>query len=171
METRSKRFGQGLRKHVWVWGMFILIGTLLLGSCNNGALIDEFKPIPNKRWSYNFMPTFRVHVLDTTKAYRLKVNFRLSADYRYSNLFLLIHQTTPTHQTHTKRVEFQVADQDGRWLGKGMGSLFTYQIAYYTNYHFPDTGVYQFKIEQNMRDNPLKEVSDVGFCVMPEPVQ
>src|SRR5690606_22292457 len=76
METRSKRFGQGLRKHVWVWGMFILIGTLLLGSCNNAALIDEFKPIPNKRWSYNFMPTFRVHVLDTTKAYRLKVNFR-----------------------------------------------------------------------------------------------
>ena len=34
-----------------------------------------------------------------------------------------------------------------------------------TNYKFPAKGVYHFYIEQNMRDNPLREVSDVGLRV------
>jgi len=33
------------------------------------------------------------------------------------------------------------------------------------NYMFPAKGVYHFSIEQNMRDNPLHEVSDVGLRV------
>jgi len=141
----------------------------LLSSCNDEAIIDEFKPVPNRLWNYNFIPSFEVKVLDKEVAYRLKVNVRLSADYKYANLFLLIHQTNPhTSATATKRIELKVADKDGRWLGKGVGSLYSYQIAYHKNYHFPDTGIYQFKIEQNMRDNPLKGISDIGICVLPE---
>jgi gliding motility-associated lipoprotein GldH len=34
-----------------------------------------------------------------------------------------------------------------------------------TNFKFPEKGIYTFNIEQNMRDNPLHEVNDVGLRV------
>ena len=34
------------------------------------------------------------------------------------------------------------------------------------DYSFPDTGIYTFTVEQNMRDNPLKNVVDVGIKVV-----
>ncbi|MGK9127048.1 MULTISPECIES: gliding motility lipoprotein GldH [Sphingobacteriaceae] len=139
-------------------------------SCNHGALVDEFRPVPNQAWNYAFTPAFKVEVKDNTIPYRLKVNVRLTSEYRYANLFVLVHQRSAKHKPSSKRIELQVADKDGRWLGKGIGSLYSYQIAYNTNYHFPDTGTYYFKIEQNMRDSPLKGVSDVGICVLPESV-
>jgi len=38
-------------------------------------------------------------------------------------------------------------------------------VSFLTNYKFPAKGVYHFEIEQNMRDNPLREVNDVGLRV------
>lgn len=145
-----------------------VIAVFCLLSCNRSALIDEFRPVPNQAWNYAFNPEFKVDVKDNKVPYRLKMNVRLTTDYRYANLFVLVHQRNAKGESNSKRVELKMADKDGRWLGKGIGSLYSYQIAYNTNYHFPDTGTYYFKIEQNMRDSPLKGVSDVGICVIPE---
>lgn len=140
----------------------------LFSSCTGNAVSDEFKPIPYQLWNYNFTPSFDVNIKDKEIPYKLKVNLRLTAEYRYSNIFLLVHQINPGEKKTAKRIELKVADKDGRWLGKGLGNLYTYQVSYHSNYHFPDTGRYQFIIEQNMRDSPLKGVSDVGICVVPE---
>jgi gliding motility-associated lipoprotein GldH len=43
--------------------------------------------------------------------------------------------------------------------------MYSYQIPFKTNYRFPAKGNYKFEIEQNMRDNPLRAVSDVGLRV------
>lgn len=142
-----------------------MIIAFLIEGCSHHALLDEFKAIPKQSWNYSETPVFDVHIADNNQAYKLKINARITADYRYSNLFLLVHQQGPGMELLTKRVELKVADKDGRWLGRGVGSLYSYQIAYDNNYLFPDTGVYVFRLEQNMRDNPLKGVSDIGFCV------
>ncbi|QNL50710.1 gliding motility lipoprotein GldH [Olivibacter sp. SDN3] len=148
-----------------------MIIVSVMGGCSDQALLDEFKAIPNQSWNYSDIPTFDVQVKDKDRAYKLKINVRITADYRYANLFLLVHQKGPgMEESLTKRVELKVADKDGRWLGKGAGSLYSYQIAYDNNYLFPDTGTYAFRLEQNMRDNPLKGISDIGFCVEPRNV-
>ncbi len=63
------------------------------------------------------------------------------------------------------RQEFQLAMPDGEWLGNGSGNLFSYQLIYKENYKFASTGKYNLIVEQNMRDNPLKAISDVGIYV------
>ncbi len=147
---------------------YMMMTSLCVLSCSNGVLLDEFRPVPNQSWNYAFTPEFKVNVKDNQIPYTLKVNLRLTSNYRYSDLFVLVHQRhAKQNEFTTKRVGLKVADKDGRWLGKGAGSLYSYQISYHANYHFSDTGTYYFKIEQNMRDNPLKGVSDVGICVLP----
>ena len=80
---------------------------------------------------------------------------------------MLIHQKAPGTKTITERKEFRLAYPDGEWLGSGSGNLYSYQILFKEKYKFLKAGTYIFVFEQNMRDNPLREVSDVGLRVEP----
>ncbi|MEX8549286.1 MAG: gliding motility lipoprotein GldH [Mucilaginibacter sp.] len=145
----------------------VFIGVFLVFSaCNEpGTLIDQNTEISNHNWSYTDKIKTDVKITDNTQPYNIYFNFRHSADYRYSNIFVLVHQTNPNHQTKTTRYEFKLANPDGEWLGNGSGNLYSYRLPLQTNYRFPAPGTYSFTLEQNMRDNPLKEVSDVGLRV------
>ena len=145
----------------------VFIGLFfILPACNEpGTITDQNTEIENHNWSYANKIKAEVKIEDIVVPYNIYFNLRHSANYRYSNIFILLHQTSPDHQTKTIRYEFKLANPDGEWLGNGSGNLYSYRLPLQTNYRFPAKGTYSFTIEQNMRDNPLKEVADVGLRV------
>jgi gliding motility-associated lipoprotein GldH len=143
-----------------------LAAMLLVSACTDPkAVIDQNTPVVNQNWSYLNKFSYDVKIDDASKTYNLYLNLRVTSDYKYSNLFVLINQTGPDKKAAVTRYEFKLANADGEWLGKGSGNLYAYQLPFKTNYKFPTAGIYHFYIEQNMRDNPLREVSDVGMRV------
>jgi gliding motility-associated lipoprotein GldH len=144
--------------------ILFVIGVAASG-CNTNNLVDVNVDMPKRNWSYVNTVKAVVVVKDNSKPYSVYFKLRHTADYRYSNVFVLLHIKDPLHKTQTKRYEYRLARADGQWLGSGSGNLFTYKFNLLTNYHFPEKGKYEFEIEQNMRDNPLKEVSDAGLTV------
>lgn len=128
-------------------------------------IVDKNEEIGNQNWSYNNKVSSDFTITDAAAAYNLYFNLRVTPDYRYSNIFVLIHQTGPDKKTETTRYEFTLASKDGEWLGQGTGNLYSYQVPFKTNYKFPAKGKYHIEIEQNMRDNPLHQVSDAGVRV------
>lgn len=146
---------------------YLLIGAIFVTvqSCNYGALVDTFDSIPNQNWTYIKPIKAVVEITDSTKSYNIYANFRHTAEYKYSNVWLRFHILGPNKKDVPERQEFQLAKPDGEWLGKGSGNLFSYQLIYKESYHFPFTGKYTILVEQNMRDNPLKYISDVGIRV------
>jgi len=143
----------------------LFLAMLEPGCADPNAVIDQNTELNNNNWAYNNKISETVKIDDERMAYNLYLNLRVTADYKYSNIFVLIHQTGPDHKTTTTRLEFKLADIDGEWLGHGSGNLYSFQIPFWQYYKFPARGTYIFQIEQNMRDNPLKEVSDVGLRV------
>jgi gliding motility-associated lipoprotein GldH len=150
----------------------LLLSTVFIGlffilpACNEpGTLLDQSTEIVNHTWFYSNKIKTEVKITDNTVPYNIYFNLRHSANYRYSNIFVLVHQTNPAHQTKTIRYEFKLANPDGEWIGNGSGNLYSYRLPLLTNYRFPAAGIYSFTIEQNMRDNPLREVADVGLRV------
>ena len=141
---------------------FLLVIT---GCSDKNKVIDQNSEVPNNNWTYLNKFKYDVKIDDESLNYNLYLNLRVTADYKYSNLFVLISETGPRLKPAIKRFEFTLANKDGEWLGDGSGNLYSYQIPFITNYKFPSKGVYHFYIEQNMRDNPLREVSDVGLRV------
>lgn len=154
-----------IRLKLFLAALFIgIISTF--PACNEpGTLIDQSTAINDHNWSYINKIKTDVKIKDTSVSYNIYFNLRHSANYKYSNIFVLVHQTTPDHQPKTIRYEFKLANPDGEWLGNGSGNLYSYRLALQTNYRFSTPGTYSFTIEQNMRDNPLREVSDVGLRV------
>jgi gliding motility-associated lipoprotein GldH len=146
----------------------ILIITSLAaaaGCTDPKAVLDNNTEIASQNWSYGKKIVYDVDIDNPEVAYNLYLNIRVTASYRYSNMFVMIYQSGEKLAKKGVRYEFKLASPTGEWLGKGSGSMYSYQIPFKQGYRFPAKGKYHFEIEQNMRDNPLKAVNDIGLRV------
>ena len=144
---------------------FIGIAVVLACSCTTNNVVDINVEMPQRNWSYVNKIKGVVEVKDATKSYGIYFRLRNTADYGYSNVFVLLHIKASGQKKVSRRYEYKVAEADGKWLGSGSGNLFTHNWVMLRNYHFPAPGKYEIEVEQNMRDNPLKEISDAGLSV------
>jgi gliding motility-associated lipoprotein GldH len=148
--------------------LFLFMSFLMLSliSCQDSVTIaDTNIELEKRNWSYSEKIRIPVKIEATDISYNLYLNLRHSAEYKYSNIFILIHITGPDGKKTTERREFKLALADGEWLGSGSGNLYSYQINFKEKYKFPAKGTYIFELEQNMRDNPLDHVNDAGIRV------
>lgn len=155
-----------MKRTIYVFFTLAVFMVIMLPGCTDpNAVIDQNTELVNNNWSYANKLKYAVKIDDAGIAYNLCLNLRVTADYKYSNIFVLMHATGPDNKTAAVRYEFKLANKDGEWLGAGSGNIYSYQVPFRTNYKFPAKGTYYFEFEQNMRDNPLREVSDVGLRV------
>ena len=117
---------------------FILLIVTILSSCvNKNVIFDESVVISNAAWNNQDFPYFDVNVEDTTSAYNFYLNIRHLENYRYSNFYMFLHTTFPDgNQTHDT-IELVLSYPDGRWIGKGSGSMRDNNILLNNNLHFP----------------------------------
>ncbi len=152
----------------------LAITVLAWSGCTDPrALLDQNTQISNRNWAYTNKLKFTVNITDANTPYNLYLNLRVTGNYKYSNMFVIVHQTHAANASAKPgtRYEVRLANPDGEWLGDGSGNMYSYQTPFKLNYKFPAPGTYTFQLEQNMRDNPLREVSDVGIRVEKAVVQ
>lgn len=137
----------------------------LLASCNNTAVFDAYKSIPESGWHKDSLVVFNIPVTDTLQNHNLLINVRNEVDYNYSNLWLFIEMVQPNGKAMKDTFEMTLAEPSGKWLGEGFGKLRTQQVVYRRNVQFPVSGEYKLKIQHGMREEKLKGISDVGVTI------
>ncbi|WP_158825774.1 gliding motility lipoprotein GldH [Mucilaginibacter lacusdianchii] len=145
--------------------VLFITGLAIAGCTDSKAVMDNNTEIASQNWSYGKKVVYDVVIDNPDVAYNLYFNTRVTASYRYANMFVIIYQNGPQLPKKGIRYEFKLASPTGEWLGKGSGSMYSYQVPFQKGVRFPAKGTYHFEIEQNMRDNPLKAVNDVGLRV------
>lgn len=146
-----------------VFNLLCLLTLTFLVSCDKTRYFDENKPIDKTGWYYNHKLFFDVPIDNPSQAYNMLINVRVNNKYKYSNLFIVLNQTNPDRTDSSERFEIQLADESGKWLGKGLGDLFDYQQPIKQNIIFKEPGVYRFELAQNMRDDTLLHVISAGI--------
>ena len=144
---------------------FILSTMVLFSACDDKRVFEDYQTIKDDNWYINQKPTFYLDVKDTVSEHSIYFNVRHTGQYKYSNLFVLFTIQGPKAKPETQRLEFKLAELDGKWLGSGLGDMYSNQIKIMENVKFPRKGVYSFSIEQNMRDNPLAGIEDLGIKI------
>ena len=152
-------------KKLFLTAAFLSISILGISCQDTKTITDTNQEISSRNWDYIKKVSIPVTIQDENIPYNIYINLRHTADYKYANIFLLVHTTEPDGKKTTERKEFKLAYPDGQWLGKGSGNLYSYQLPYKMNYRFAKKGKYTFQLEQNMRDNPLREVTDAGIRI------
>lgn len=151
-----------LNKKIRLLFSFLLVTVLFMGC--TASVVDSNVEIPDRKWTYRNHVVTAFEIKDNTKAYNIYFKLRHTAEYKYANIFILTHFKDGKN-VNNQRFEFQLAKSDGEWLGSGSGNVFSYTLPMFENYRFPRNGKFEIEIEQNMRDNPLVEVSDIGVLV------
>lgn len=144
--------------------VYITTAIVLMTSCSNNKLYDESVVIPESRWDNENIPYFNVTVEDTLTDYAFYLNIRHLENYRYSNLYIFMHTGFPNGNVTHDTIECILAMPDGRWLGKGSGTLRSAKVLLNPSLRFPLSGDYHFEIEQAMREKELKGITDIGIC-------
>ncbi|MBD1433321.1 gliding motility lipoprotein GldH [Sphingobacterium sp. DN00404] len=146
-----------------VFGFCLLFFVL---ACVNEPFYDVYKSTANRQWHHHERQTFQVHIDRNNGPYDVWVYIRHTGEYDFANFFFLSHETGPRLKDTSYRHELKLATSDGRWTGKSAGNLYENRRLLKENYTFPDTGMYTFEIEQNMQENPILDITDVGLKIV-----
>lgn len=145
-------------------GLIILIGLLTL-SCDRNRVFEQNIRIPGNTWNNKNIVHFDVNIADTVNPHNICINIRNRSQYKYSNIFMFITTYAPNGEFARDTFEITMADNKGKWLGKGVGNVWSLQVPYHRNIKFPYRGIYMFDIEQAMWDKDLVHIADVGLRV------
>ncbi|WP_118974438.1 gliding motility lipoprotein GldH [Taibaiella koreensis] len=159
-----------MKKHFASFVLGAIALLLTAASCGvKSSYYQKQESIPGAKWDYKFQPVFAVDISDTQSLYRFYLLVRHDEGYPNANLWLSLKVKAPGDTTFSEgvRIEKDLADPKGEWLGRGMGGIWEHKIPF----NLKETpklnkpGRYEFKIEQIMRSNPLPSVLNVGLII------
>ena len=136
--------------------------VLILSACTNKNVYTDFYSLQNAEWDKDSVCRFHVEIQDTLTPHYFSVVLRHSSNYAYRNLWLFVNITAPSGNTTYKRLDCELADDVGKWVGKGI-SIYKFEKSFDEPIVFSPSGVYSFSIRHGMRDDVLKNVSEVGI--------
>ena len=143
----------------------ILLIAMCFFSCQSNDVFFKYDAVNPNGWSKDSLYTFEVEISDTTSLYNLYVNVRNRGEYPYQNLWLFLHKSTPDSIHSADSIECYLADNRGKWLGSGIGSVYEMPILYQQNIRYKRAGIYTYKVVQGMRDSVLLGINDIGLKV------
>jgi gliding motility-associated lipoprotein GldH len=148
------------------YNLFLLFIIVIVAfSCDSKRVFEENKEIVGSVWNRNNVISFKIPISDTLSPHNVYLNIRQNGQYDKSNLYLFINIISPKGDKIRDTVNCILADTKGKWLGSGLGDLYSNQLMYKHNIGFPHAGYYTFEIEQAMRVDNLKNVEDIGVRI------
>ena len=150
----------------------MICALLVLGSCTDSLVYSEYKATTNGRWNKDDIKKFEVSEMDSVANHDVFIVIRNDNTFPFSNLFLIAELNTPDNQIIRDTLEYEMADPEGNWLGKGYGSIRENKLWYKENIVFDQNGVYTIELSHAMRQNGKVEgidnlmgITDVGIEV------
>lgn len=149
----------------------LLIGLAVVGlgsicSCWQTDVYNEFNTLPRNGWFKRDVQRFTPESPDSTGRYDLYLTLRHNGDYAYRNLWLFVSYTGADGEQKTDTVNCELADEFGRWSGGGWGSYYQQELLLDDCFRF--VGKEQVvTIQQAMRDDRIRGISDVGIRIAP----
>jgi gliding motility-associated lipoprotein GldH len=152
-----------MRRSSNIGGLFLLL--MLFIGCKYKGIYEQSFDIPQGEWGKGRIVRLDIPVTDTINGHNIFIEIRNTNDYPYSNLFLFITTYSPNGANKRDTVEIPLADEKGKWLGRGLGGILSNEINFKHNVRFPVSGNYKIEVVQGMRDEVLKGIMDVGIRV------
>jgi len=145
--------------------ILILTSLLLLSSCHSKTVYTNSQAMTGKIWKLTDIPTFKVPITDTLTSNNVIFTIRSGSSYPFRNIYLFVTTTSPDGKNITDTLQYNLADEKGKWFGKGFGDIHELNLPYKSNVFFPLKGTYVFKIQHGMRIENLKGIYDIGLRI------
>jgi gliding motility-associated lipoprotein GldH len=153
---------KGIEKYIFL--LFITIVMFSYG-CNSGVSFADSVSIPSEEWTLENVPHFEADISDTISLQNIFFTLRTGSSYPFKNIYLFVTTTSPAGKIISDTLQYIIADDKGRWYGKGFGDIHELKLPFKQGVYFPVKGTYSFKIRHGMRTETLKGVYDIGLRI------
>ena len=151
-------------KNKIVYTILSIIGFITCNRVDN--VYFRYEHIPNKGWDENHELLFdSITIADAGQKYDIDIELRHNNDYPYQNIYFFVSMLHDADTIAVDTIQYMLADETGKWFGRGSNALYQQTLSYKKGYLFPDTGTYQIIVYQAMRDSLLPGVEDVGIRI------
>jgi gliding motility-associated lipoprotein GldH len=145
--------------------ILILTFSLLLSSCNSKVVYTNSQAMAEETWKLMDIATFKVPITDTLNSNNVFFTIRNGSSFPFRNIYLFVTTMSPDGRKITDTLQYNLADEKGKWYGKGFGDIHELNLPYKSNVYFPLKGIYEFRIQHGMRIENLKGVYDIGLRI------
>lgn len=146
--------------------LFIISLILFLFcSCDKNKVFEDIKEIPEGNWNRKNKISFEINITDTASLNNIYFDLRNKGSYAYRNIYIFMNTTYPDNKQSVDTFVCILANDKGRWLGKGIGDLWFNRMLFKKNIVFPKRGKYIFRFEQAMRNEDLLGITDIGIRI------
>lgn len=144
----------------------IALYLMTFASCGSQGVMEQTSAMPGHQWSSKQIPEFTFEVTDTISLHRLFFVIRHTDAYEFNNIWIGAESLSPGDTSFTsQRFELPLTRGD-RWSGSAMDDIREHRILMYREpVRFRKTGVYRVRLHQQMRQDPLRHVMNVGLRI------
>lgn len=150
-------------------GITLLVGLmvviLLATGCQKGSAYHQSFVLPASGWNMNKKLVFSDTLpANTPDSLHRQLTLRNNNTYPYQNVWIYV-KTFTSDSVFIDSINWQLAKQDGSWLGKGWGSLYanTYDLPDLVFSQKDSTKWFRMELMQGLRDSLLTGISDIGL--------
>lgn len=147
--------------------IFLLVSGIILFiiSCKNHVVFEQYENVEKNGWKANSPMIFEVPVQDTSLVYNVYIHLRNTGEYPWRNIYFFVNTESPTEAQVADTVQYYLADEKGKWYGKGWGQVWSHMLPYRMNVKFPYPGIYTFTLKHGMRKDSLPSILDAGIIL------
>lgn len=144
--------------------LLLTLISILLTTCQRGVVFDEFKSLSTQGWNADSALQFMPVLTDTLGEYQMHIVLRHTERYPYQNLWLFVDVKRDSTLLRRDTIESFLANERGEWYGSGM-SKYTLPLLYLEHIALQE-GEYTLVVQQGMRDEILRGITDVGVKIV-----
>ena len=148
-----------------VKSIFFMMLLLIAPACSESYFYESEVSIPEGVWNSQKAAIFEPVLKDTAQIYNVILSITNTDDYRHSNIWFFVKTTSPDGFSHKDTLEYFLAEETGKWLGKKDRDTWTRKLYFKNQIRFPNSGKYTFEVLQGMRDIELKGITKVGILL------
>jgi gliding motility-associated lipoprotein GldH len=148
--------------------LVLIPAVMFLFSCTTIDLYEKSVVIPGHEWKSDYKPVFTFTIKDTSSVYQPYFIIRHNDKYSFNNIYVNLYCQAPGQPEKKITLDLPLATNEKGWLASGMDDIYEHRIAFMLDprvLDFKKAGNYSFRVEQIMREDPLKNVLDAGIRI------
>lgn len=143
---------------------FVALGLMMFSSCQS-HFFDNTKTVPNGQWAYQDSIVFEFDIQDKSKKYNVFLEVEHSKEYRFANLYTMLHITFPSGKKRNEQVSLELANTVGEWQGTCSGNNCTRKLPFMPNAVFEESGKHRIVLEQYNRTEPMAGINSFRLYI------
>lgn len=154
-------------KTIGIASVLFLALIVVIPSCkpSENIVYETFTSVNAGGWDWKEKKSFKFSITDDQHYYTINCGLRINIDYSYSNIWLMYTLKGPNKFHMKDQFQMILSDNLGKWTGKGVSNLISFMHPF-LNQQKLQKGEYTIEFYQNMRDEKLKDVNDVGLQII-----